>query len=129
MELQNIEPVTPLLQPTSINSTDGLISVRFWVHKDSCWPMDCCKDRCCTCCYSCREVIENATQIVVPNTTTVGEFLHIVSQQSNKEFTAAFIEGCRLKNEDLIAPTINSFIKFRVPIVVVPKDQCCCLLI
>ena len=116
MELQTIEQTTPLLAQPPANLTPGLVSVRFCVHKDA---------GCCPWifkCDCCQEKIENAVQIVVPDTTTVGEFLHIVSQMGNakEEYGMAFINDFQLNNNDLIAPTIRSFEKFTSPIVVFP---------
>lgn len=116
---------TPLLA-NSPHSTDHLISVRFCVFKEA----DC---NCpCACSSCCRDYITDATQIVVPNTTTVGEFIHILNETNSpsKEYKAAFIKNFRLRNEDLLAPTIRSFEKFEAPIIIVPQESgCCCLLI
>ncbi|KAK8836647.1 hypothetical protein M9Y10_037583 [Tritrichomonas musculus] len=122
MELQTIEQTQPLLAQPNPNSTDNLISVRFCVYKD---------ELCCCPIFSCcKASTEDAVQIVVPETTTVGQFLQIVNETNNpkKEYSIALIAGFRLRNEDLLAPTIRSFERFEAPIVVVPKDSCCLLI-
>lgn len=117
-----MEQTQPLLSNQQVNSTAGTVSVRFCVHK----PAGCCPSICC--CN--REEFINATQVVVPDTTTVGEFLRIVNEinQPKNEYTFASINGFQLHNNDLIAPTIRSFEKFAAPIVIVPKEACCLLI-
>lgn len=112
----------PLLSQQD-DPTAGKVSVRFCVHQEE----GCCPN-CCWCC--CRERYYNAVQIVVPDTTTVGEFLHIVSELNGAktEYSMAFINNFQLTNSDLIAPTIRSFENFASPIVVVPKEGCCLLI-
>ena len=89
----------PLLEG---NQLSHMVSVRFCVHRDPC----CCYI-CCPTCKCCQEQFENATQIVVPETTTVEEFLHTINRMFSPktEYAAAFINGYQLKNSDLIAPT------------------------
>lgn len=114
----------PLLEGNDLSHT---VSVRFCVHRDPC----CCYI-CCPTCKCCQEQFENATQIVVPETTTVEEFLRTINRMFSPktEYAVAYIHGYQLKNSDLIAPTIRSFEKFEAPIVIVPKDTCCsCLLV
>ncbi|KAK8836249.1 hypothetical protein M9Y10_039881 [Tritrichomonas musculus] len=122
MELQTIEQTQPLLEQPNLNSSPGLVSVRFCVYQEA---------GCCPSLFSCcRAKTEDAIQAVVPDTTTVGQFLQIVNETNRpkNEYTIATIAGFRLRNEDLIAPTIKSFERFESPIVIVPKDSCCLLI-
>lgn len=120
---QTIEQQPLLAQPPqSPHSTDDLIAVRFCVFKEAACDCPC---RLCSCC---KNYVYRATQIVVPNTTTVGEFIQILNgmHHPEKEYTACSIAGFRLRNDDLLAPTIKSFEKFESPLVVVPEGSSCC---
>lgn len=123
MEPQTVEQTQPLLAQPQVNPTDGMVSVRFCVRQGAgrCPIFPCCKAK-----------IFDSTQIVVPETTTVEQFLRIVSQINGavEPYSIALIDGYQLSLEDLIAPTIRSFENFESPIVVVPKEPpCCCLLV
>ena len=106
------------------------VSVKFCVYtaEGSCYT--CCS--CCPCGDCCAPSREDATQIVVPDTTTVDEFLRIVTRMNNPktEYTAAFIDQYQLRGSDLVAPTVRSFEKFASPVLIVPKGRNnCCLLV
>ena len=113
----------PLLSQRKVDPTADKVSVRFCVHQK---PG--CLNSCCSCC--CKGKIEDEVQIVVPETTTVQEFLQITAEvnKPKEPYTGAFINGYQLNPDDLIAPTIRSFENFESPIVVAPKEPCCLLI-
>lgn len=113
----------PLLAQQQVDPTADKVSVRFCVHQNPC-----CLNKCIPCC--CKGKYLDEIQIVVPETTTVGEFLQIASDVNKPKdpYTSAFINGYQLTHDDLIAPTIRSFENFASPIVVSPKEPCCLLI-
>ncbi|KAK8836645.1 hypothetical protein M9Y10_037581 [Tritrichomonas musculus] len=122
MEPQTVEQTQPLLAEPQVNPTAGLVSVRFCILQGA---------GCCPFFPCCKAKKLDATQIVVPETTTVEQFLRMVSQinGASEPYSIALIDDYQLSNEDYIAPTIRSFENFESPIVVVPKEPPCCLLI
>lgn len=123
MEYQQLNQAQPLLPSQPIDPTAGKISVRFCVSQEAG-----CLNSCCSFC--CKAKILNAVQLVVPDTTTVGEFLHMLNEmfKPKEEYDIALINGFQLSRDDLLAPTIRSFENFDSPIVVYPKKACCLLI-
>lgn len=119
------EQAEPLLQG---GREQGIVSVRFAVAVGEC----CCYNfvRCLPCCSCCGVHYKDEKQLVVPDTTTVGEFLNIVNRLNNAKepYIAAFIGDYQLRESDLVAPTIRSYEKFESPMIVVPSSQCCLLI-
>lgn len=123
MQPQAVEQTQPLLAQSQASPAAGKVSVRFCYHQNAG-----CFHSILPCCCNGKDL--NANQIVVPDTTTVGEFLQRVSEINNAKepYTMAFINGYQLTNDDLIAPTVRSYEYFESPILVTPKDACCLLI-
>ena len=119
------EQASPLLQS---EREQRVVSVRFAVSYGEC----CCYSMVSSipCCSCCGMHYKDEKQVVVPDTTTVGEFLRIVNRLNNAKepYVCAFIDGYQLRESDLVAPTIRSYEKFESPMIVVPAPKCCLLI-
>lgn len=91
----------------TVNVPDGMVSIRF-----HCLTTDkkCCS--CCNCCCCKSNIYLHQHQIVLPEDTTVDQFLHIAARKvgAAKSYSRCTVNGLfRLRNSDPIGPTIKSY--------------------
>lgn len=128
-ELEGIEQDDPpLLSPNqNVNVPDGMVSIRF-----ACFTEE--KACCAGCCNSKDKLYLHMHQIVLPEDTTVDQFLTIASRKvgAEQKYTICRVNGdFRLRMNDPIGPTIKSYEYIESPILGLgaPAEKCCCLLI
>ena len=127
----------PLLNPTSKNVSvpDGMVSIRFYCHTEE---KKCCG--CCNCCCCKDKVYAHQHQIVVPEDTTVAQFMSIASRKvgSPNTYNICHIivrdEGAfLLRDDDPVGPIIKSYRYFDSPLLTLSyvgiTEKSCCLLI
>lgn len=114
---------------------DGLLSVKFsrLYEKNDC--AKCCAKTCYCCSCCCENDSFAAMTIVVPENITVGDFKKeakkaLGDEDVNDQATKIICNGCRLREDDLLAPTIKAYKYFDFPLVVLesPPNNACNLI-
>ena len=135
VELEALDQQEPLLNPASQNVPEGMVSVRFFCHTEE---KKCCG--CCDCCCCKDKVYLHQHQIVLPEDTTVGQFMKIASRKvgADKTYNICGVvtsdEGSFiLRDEDPVGPIIKSYRYFSTPPLGLSRveitEKHCCLLI
>lgn len=86
------------------------------------------------CCACCAQDTIAAQTIVVSNKITVGEFIKVAKESlgddDGKDYSRLVCDGCELRHDDLLAPTVNAYQYFAMPLFLLqgPKGEACNLL-
>lgn len=127
VENEQNDQMEPLLIPPNqnVNVPDGMVSVRF-----ACITNE---KSCCSCCSNDVSYLHQH-QIVLPENTTVDQFLSMASSMvgADQKYTICKVNGIfSLRLSDPIGPTIKSYEYIESPILGlgVPAEKSCCLLI
>lgn len=121
----------PRLANQNVNVPDGMVSIRFLCLTEE---KKCCG--CCNCCCCKDSVYLHQHQIVLPEDTTVDQFLDVATRKVGSEtrYTTCTVNGLfHLRRNDPIGPTIKSYKYLESPLLSLsystPVDKSCCLLI
>ncbi|KAK8836250.1 hypothetical protein M9Y10_039882 [Tritrichomonas musculus] len=124
------QQMEPLLYPPNqnVNVPDGYVSVRFTCSTSETTT---------SCCSSEETKYYHQHQIILPENTTVDQFLMIAARKvnSSEPFSGCRVRGIyKLRPNDPIGPTVKSYQYFESPVFsldgsYVPAKQSCCLLV
>lgn len=125
----------PAYAPKPVNADDDepmVIAVRFvTLSEKTCFQetCSCCIACCCKCCMP-QEVLPQ--QYIVDDSLTVGQFMEKVNSENDckQPFIYAELNGFKLRDDDLLAPSIRAFQYFAMPVMQLyaPADGCCNLI-
>lgn len=116
--------------PVQQGVVDGMVAIAFTRYYEQSSCAACCES-CCPCCSSCCDQDKlGAMTVVVPENTTVKQFIKIAKKalgDEDQDNSIVYLDCQKLRPDDLIAPTVLAYKYFRFPVLQIsgpPQNAC-----